>query len=135
MYAAEWLECTPKGGVMNHKLSKILIIYGAFLILAGVAGFLSNPEKAKTALISGGTFGTLSIVWGVLALRQVGWSLKAGLITTGFLTFIFAWRSAATWQAYIGGNTEKLFAAFLISSMLAASILVLFAFFKSRGQK
>jgi len=120
---------------MNHKLSKILIIYGVFLILAGIAGFLSNPEKAKTALMSGGTFGTLSIVWGVLALRQVGWSLKAGLITTGFLTSIFTWRSVVTWQAYVSGSTDKLFAALLISSMLAASIFVLFAFLKSRGQK
>ena len=120
---------------MNHKLSKILIIYGAFLILAGGIGFLSNPEKAKTALMSGGTFGTLSIVWGVLGLRQVGWSLRAGWITVSFLSLVFAWRSTASWQAYLGGNTDKLFAAALISSMLAASILVLFAFYKSREQK
>lgn len=120
---------------MNHKLSKTLIIYGAFLILAGVAGFLSNPEKAKTALMSGGTFGMLSIIWGVLGLRQIAWSLKAGLITVGFLTFTFAWRSTVTWQAYFGGNAEKLFSAVLISSMLAASILVLLTFFKSRTSK
>ncbi len=124
-----------RGGAMNHKLSKTLIIYGAFLILAGTAGFLSNPEKAKTALMSGGTFGTISIIWGVLGLRQVGWSLKAVWITVCFLSLVFAWRSAASWQAYLGGNTDKLFAAILISSMLAASIFVLFAFFKSSAQK
>lgn len=117
---------------MNSKLSKILIVYGLFLILAGTAGFLSNPEKAKTALMSGGTFGTLSIIWGVLGLRQISWSLKAGVITTSFLTFVFGWRAVATWQAYMGGNSDKLFSAVLISSMLAASIFVLFLFFKNR---
>jgi hypothetical protein len=136
LLVGEWLECTPnKGGRMNLKLSKTLIIYGAFLILAGTAGYLSNPEKAKTALMSGGTFGTLSIIWGVLGLRQVVWSLKAGWITVCFLSFVFAWRSAASWQAYFGGNTDKLFSAALISSMLAASVFVLFTFFKSRAQK
>ncbi len=117
---------------MNSKLSKTLIIYGIFLILAGTLGFLSNPEKAKTALMSGGTFGTLSIVWGVLGLRQIGWSLKAGWITVCFLSLVFTWRAAASWQAYLGGNTDKLFAAVLISSMLGASILVLLLFFKNR---
>jgi uncharacterized membrane protein (UPF0136 family) len=29
----------------------------------GLIGYFSNPEKARTALISGGTFGTLSIIW------------------------------------------------------------------------
>ncbi len=120
---------------MNNKLSKMLIIYGVFLILAGTAGFLSNPEKAKTALLSGGTFGTLSIIWGVLGLRQVGWSLKAGWITACFLSFIFAWRTAATWNAYFGGNSEKLFSAVLISSMLGASVFVLRTFFKGRALK
>ena len=120
---------------MNHKLSKMLIIYGAFLILAGTVGFLSNPEKAKTALMSGGTFGTLSIIWGVLGLRQVGWSLKAGWITVCFLIFPFAWRAAVTWKAYLGGNADKLFSAVLISAMLTASAFVLFTFFKSRPQK
>ena len=120
---------------MNHKLSKMLIIYGAFLILAGTVGFLSNPEKAKTALMSGGTFGTLSIVWGILGLRQVGWSLKAGWMTACFLSFIFAWRAAATWKTYLGGNSDKLFSAVLISSMLGASVFVMGAFFKSRAQK
>jgi len=50
---------------MNTKAAGYLIFYGGLLVLAGLAGYLSNPEKAKTALISGGTFGALSILWGV----------------------------------------------------------------------
>lgn len=120
---------------MHNKLSKVLIFYGIFLILAGTAGFLSNPEKAKTALMSGGTFGTLSIVWGVLGARQVAWALKAGFITTCFLSFTFAWRAAVTWKAYLVGNPDKLFSAVLISSMLAASAVVILTFFKSQTRK
>ena len=42
-----------------------------YLIVMGLVGYLSNPEKAKTALMSGGTFGALSILWGVLGARGV----------------------------------------------------------------
>ena len=120
---------------MKYKLSKVLIFYGAFLILAGIVGFLSNPEKAKTALMSGGTFGALSIIWGALGFRGKRWGLNAGWITVCFLSFVFVWRSAVTWKAYFGGNPEKFFAAILISSMLAASVLVLFLFFKNRTRQ
>ena len=48
---------------MNTKTAGRLIFYGAFLIVMGLAGYLSNPEKAKTALMSGGAFGALSILW------------------------------------------------------------------------
>ena len=51
---------------MTTKTAGYLILYGAFLIIMGLLGYLSNPEKAQTALLSGGTFGALSIVWGVL---------------------------------------------------------------------
>lgn len=119
---------------MRQKLSKTLIVYGVFLILAGITGFLSNPEKAKTALMSGGTFGALSIVWGFLGLRGVSWSPRAGWITVCFLSFVFVWRSSASWQAYLGGNSDKLFAAILISLMLAASVIVLLIFFKNRKE-
>ena len=101
-----------------------LAAYGAFLILVGLAGYLSNPEKAKTALMSGGTFGLLNIGLGYLALR--GWrrSVPVALGLAAFLTIVFSWRSIVTWRAYADGNSEKLVAAVLISSMLIASLWV-----------
>src|SRR5881409_814203 len=66
---------------MNTKTAGYLILYGAFLIMMGLLGYLSNPEKAKTALMSGGTFGALSIVWGVLGARGVRWTLPAAMVT------------------------------------------------------
>jgi uncharacterized membrane protein (UPF0136 family) len=117
---------------MNTKTAGYLIFYGGFLILCGVLGYLSNPEKAKTSLMSGGTFGALSIVWGVLGARGVRWSLPTAVVTTGLLTLVFAWRASVGWLAVLDGKSEKLFAASLITLMLAASVLMLLCLLKAR---
>jgi len=104
------------------KSGTILISYGLFLILAGLAGYLSNPEKAKTALMSGGTFGIIQIIVGLVVNK--GWppARKIGIGVCGFLTLIFTWRATVGWVAVAGGQGDKLFAASLISLMLAASV-------------
>jgi uncharacterized membrane protein (UPF0136 family) len=103
-----------------------LLGYGAFLMAIGVVGYLSNPQKAATALISGGTFGALSMAWGLLLRAGRGWALKGAIATTGFLSLVFAWRSIASWMAVINGMPEKLVAASLITAMLVASVVTLF---------
>jgi uncharacterized membrane protein (UPF0136 family) len=102
-----------------------LLGYGAFLVAAGLAGFLSNPEKAATALVSGGTFGALSMAWGLLLRSGRRWALQAALATTGLLTLVFAWRATASWLAFLGGQPGKLVAAALITAMLVASVVTL----------
>jgi len=103
---------------------KIVIIYGVFLIVAGVVGFASNPEKAKTALLSGGVFGSLSIVWGFLMAKGFGWARWGALGTTLFLTLIFGWRTWAGWMDVSAGEPKHVAAA-LITSMLMASLALL----------
>ena len=110
---------------MNLKLGNWLLGYGAFLIAIGVAGYLSNPEKAATALISGGTFGALSIAWGLLLRAGRGWARTGAIVTTGFLSLVFSWRSIASWMAFLNGKPEKLVAASLITAMLVASVVTL----------
>ena len=66
--------------------------FGIFLIVCGVAGFLSNPDGAKTALLSGGMFGGLSAFWVVLMLRGFGWARMAAGVSTLVLVAAFAWR-------------------------------------------
>lgn len=101
------------------------MIYGTFLILAGIAGFLSNPEKAKTALMSGGTFGLIQIIVGFCARKGWHHARALGLGICAFLTLTFTWRSVVSWMAFAGGQSEKLFAASLISVMLFASVVAI----------
>ncbi len=110
---------------MNTKTAGYLILYGGFLVLMGLAGYLSNPEKAKTALISGGAFGGLSVLWGVLGARGFRWSLSAAITTTALLALVFAWRASVGWLAVADGKPDKLVAAILISVMLAGSVAIL----------
>ena len=114
-------------------IAKAIIAYGAFLILAGLVGYLSNPEKAKTALMSGGTFGLLNIGYGILAMR--GWrpAPTAALITAGFLALVFIWRSSVSWMAVAGGNSDKVVAASIITTMLIASIALIAYIVRSRS--
>ena len=103
-------------------IAKALCAYGAFLILAGLAGYLSNPEKAKTALLSGGTFGSLNVGLGWLALR--GWRpvQRVALGLAGFLGAVFVWRAAVSWMAVAEGQPEKRVAALIITAMLAGTL-------------
>ncbi len=107
---------------MKTKLSQWMIAYGLFLIAMGAAGYLSNPEKAATALMSGGTFGALSMLWGWLMSRGIGWSRWAASATAALLVIVFAWRASVSWMAFAGGATEKLTAAILITLMGTASL-------------
>ena len=114
----------PEGAARTppRALGAWLVGYGLFLVAIGVTGYLSNPEKAKTALFSGGTFGGLSALWGAFTLRGAAWAPKAALVTTSLLTAVFVWRTTASWMAVAGGQPEKQTAAVLISLMLAASL-------------
>jgi uncharacterized membrane protein (UPF0136 family) len=105
--------------------------FGIFLFVCGLAGFLSNPSGAKTALISGGTFGFLSALSGVLMSRGLGWAWMVALGCTGFLAAVFTWRAAAGWMAYSTGQ-PKLFAASLITLMLAGSLISIGVLVKNR---
>jgi uncharacterized membrane protein (UPF0136 family) len=115
------------------NLGKWIIAYGCFLILVGLAGYLSNPERAQTALISGGVFGTLSIFWGVLNLCGLCWARWAAVVTTLLLGLIFLWRASVTWMAVTQGETDKTVAAVLISLMLAGSVGLLVVIGRSRS--
>jgi len=104
---------------MNN--SRWLIAYGIFLFACGLAGFLSNPSAAKTALISGSLFGGLSILWGVLLGKGLGFAKWVALVMTILLCGVFGWRSTASWQAVADGQ-PKAFAASLITLMLLGSL-------------
>lgn len=114
-----------------QTLGKWYLGYGLFLILCGLAGYLSNPEAAKTALISGSTFGLLSALWGALFLRGIAATWWLALIVTAMLAVVFTWRASVGWQETFAGE-DKLFAASLISCMWLASVASLVMLFRHR---
>jgi uncharacterized membrane protein len=119
--------------MFNVKINFWLIGFGAFLIACGIAGYASNPEAAKTALISGSTFGGLSILLGIWTgskRRLIPYAISWGVVI--MLIAAFAWRSTVTWMAVAEGQ-PKLFAAILISSMGIASLLTLLQLWRSRS--
>jgi hypothetical protein len=126
----------------NHALTQqpfrrsafALIALGLYLILAGFAGYLSNPEGAKTALISGGMFGTLCIGCGVLVRFGMNRARIAGLALMCLLSAAFMWRATVGWMAVAGGDGSKLFAAALITSMLLAVIIAAVITLRDRGK-
>jgi uncharacterized membrane protein (UPF0136 family) len=106
------------------QLAKTFLFYGIFLILIGILGYVSNPEKAKTALLSGGTFGLLNIALSFFIDKGAGWPRRLGLGLSSFLSLVFAWRASVSWLAVIQGNDSKVIAASLITLMLVASLVV-----------
>ena len=117
---------------MNTTIAGYLVIYGIFLILLGTAGYVTNPEKAKTALMTGGGFGLISILWGVWGARGARWSRWAAVVTTTLLSGACMWRAGLGWLAVSQGESAKLFPAIVISLMLGASLVVLAMLLKSR---
>lgn len=63
--------------------------------------------------------------------RELGWAWMAALGCTGFLAAVFTWRAAAGWTAYSAGQ-PKLFAATLITLMLAGSLISIGVLVKNR---
>jgi len=122
---------------MNTKTAAYLILYGAFLILFGALAYWSNPEKAMTALMSGGTLGAFSILWGVLSARGVRWCVRAAKVTTGLglLVLVFVWRASLGWLAVLNGKLDNtLFAASLIIAMMVGTVVML-TFLVSAGNR
>jgi len=74
----------------------LLFFYGLFLIGCGIGSVIFIGKKAKTALISGGTAGTLAIVTGHYVAQQEVWAQVAGFILSLVLGGVFLWRSTKT---------------------------------------
>ncbi len=114
------------------KQGRWFVGFGLFLIICGLLGYLSNPEKAKTALISGGSFGLLSALWGFWMLKGGGkapW-IAAG-VTTLLLVAAFTWRALASWQALLAGE-PKWVPALLITAMWIGAVASLAVLWQAR---
>jgi hypothetical protein len=119
---------------MNPSLSTLLAFYGVFLITCGIVSVIFIGLKAKTALISGGMSGlvTLAIAYWHSTSDGLGpW--YAGLFVTLALFRVFSWRSTKTlFKVFelIPTNDPDLKGkgiAFLIISLMAVVSIFVFA--------
>jgi hypothetical protein len=113
----------------TELLIKLLSCYGLFLISCGIVAVLFIGLKAKTALISGGTSGSLALL--------IAWFISGGYSGASFagialclgLLIVFSWRSTKTLFRLIEMIQEKhpetngKAIAFLIISLMAVVTL------------
>ncbi len=112
--------------------SALFYFYGAFLILCGIVSLIFIGSKAKTALMSGGLSGLLSILIGYFISIGSGYASVFGIILPAALFIVFAWRTAKTLFRIFDllaskGDKKELHGkgiAFLIISLMAITSLV-----------
>lgn len=107
-----------------RKLGRWFIGFGVFLFVCGILGYASNPEGAKTALMTGSMFGAINAGIGLGLMGRQYWLRFAALAVTLLLIAAFSWRATVGWQGVAAGE-GKLFAASLISLMLVGAVLTL----------
>lgn len=81
---------------MHAPSVTILYFYGTFLIFCGIVSVIFIGLKAKTALMSGGMSGAISITTAWLLSTQTPGTPVAALIIPLLLFMVFAWRSTKT---------------------------------------
>lgn len=109
---------------MNKRLGTMLALYGAFLVLCGIAGFWLTGESSSSSLFNGGVFGSLMIVMGFLLRQGRPWTMPAALSATAIFTLTFVWRGAVQWVGVAQG-AHGASVALLLSLMFLVSAYVL----------
>ncbi|HSY60775.1 MAG TPA: hypothetical protein VK796_02815 [Cytophaga sp.] len=111
----------------------ILIFYGFFLISCGIGSVIFIGMKAKTALISGGTSGLISILVGYFYSLHNVLIVGIAILIPLALFCVFSWRSTKTLFKLIelisekSTETNSKAIAFLIISLMAIVSIFTFA--------
>jgi len=82
---------------MNHSIViPLLYFYGIFLITCGIVSVIFIGSKAKTALLSGGISGLISlfVAYSISTGNEI--FLWAGLAVSFGLFIVFSWRATKT---------------------------------------
>jgi hypothetical protein len=109
--------------------SKPLMIYGAALIVLGLASVLFSPEmgigfntKGISGLIAGVAGGGLAVTFGALARSGRKWAVTAGLILAFAFLVMSSHRAILGWRD-VNAGAGKRYAAVLSSLMAVASLI------------
>lgn len=105
-------------------MANITYIYAALMFVLGLTGFLSNPDKAISALIVGTITALVFAVLGYFLKKGKKSALNVLIVIGGLLAMMLAWRSSGAWMAYFSGSSDKLVAALLTSGMLLITLVI-----------
>jgi hypothetical protein len=113
-------------------LANLLLFYGLFLMVSGIVSVVFIGMKAKTALISGGTAGTLNLATAFLISRGFTEAAYAALFLPFALFIVFSWRTTKTlfylFEMISAGRKDfkdKATAFLIIALMAIVSLVVL----------
>ena len=117
---------------MEHS-AHLMILYAAFLMLCGITAVIFIGFKAKTALLSGGFAGMLSLGAAYLYHTASAAAPYAGVAVSFALLCVFSWRSTKTLFAVFDLIPQKApelkgkgIAFLIISLMAVVSVFVTF---------
>jgi hypothetical protein len=117
--------------IQVFSLVNLLLFYGLFLIVSGIVAVIFIGSKAKTALISGGTAGSISLLLSYVASLGIGLPLYGGICLSLVLFIVFSWRTTKTlfrlFEMFSEGQYEEAKGkgiAFLIIALMAVVSLV-----------
>jgi len=109
----------------KHRIGNIIALYGAFLIAAGITGYLLTKETSTSSLMNGVVFGSLMMVLGILSRQGRPWTLPASVSATGIFALTFLWRGGVQWMDVSNGLSEHLSVGVLLTLMFGVSLYVL----------
>ncbi|TXK46388.1 hypothetical protein FVR03_10915 [Pontibacter qinzhouensis] len=118
---------------MHQHLSYLYAFFGLFLIGCGLLSVLVLGWKAKTALVSGGTFGLIALTAGHFLNLSQTWALYVGALEAVLLAGIFAWRASAAFLKLTEllqthdtqAVRQKSIAFLIIATMFVTALVVL----------
>ena len=112
------------------QLGVLLIVYGAFLVLAGVVGFELTGETSASSILNGGLFGTFVSILGMLHRQGRMWTHPAALSASAIFLLTFVWRASVKWHAVALGANEVVSIAVLLTIMSVVSAVVVAILFR-----
>jgi hypothetical protein len=80
----------------NQVTINTLIFYGLFLIICGIVSVVFIGPKAKTALMSGGMSGCMSLFISFLVVKNYKMASYLGIALSFMLFCVFSWRCTKT---------------------------------------
>ncbi|MCO6465528.1 MAG: TMEM14 family protein [Bradyrhizobiaceae bacterium] len=108
----------------HHKvIARYISLYGLFLIVCGVVGYVITQDHSQSSLVNGIVGGILMVVIGLLHRQNRSYTLPAAMGACGIFTITFIWRAIVQWPL-VGGSSSHLVVALLLTMMTLVSVVM-----------